>query len=304
MRRRRILIGRMQGSGMVEPVAAQAAQLRRVRRYYRWLDRWVRWNRAVRPWSGFDSLTVHRLLTDSETGENGPLVLHRLMLQGISLPPEPRVLDAGCGYGGTALDLQPRIGGRWLGITISPIQLRHAEAEVARRGLRNHIRFRRRSYDEPLGEDFDLVIAIESMVHSADPAATVANIAAHLVPGGLFILVDDMSVERVPDDLVHDVEEAKRMWRCPVMPTERGWRAAFAAASLDVVRSEDFSVLVYHRPAAEMTALIERDRRRARRLGPLGLGVIAEANVGGLLLERLALQGAMQYRVLAGRKRA
>jgi SAM-dependent methyltransferase len=289
---------------MVEPIAAQAAQLRRVRRYYRWLDRWVRWNRAVRPWSGFESLTVHRLLTDSESGENGPFVLHRLMLQGIPLPPEPRVLDAGCGYGGTAFDLQSKIGGRWLGITISPIQLRRAEAEASRRGLQDRIRFRRQSYDEPLGENFDLVIAIESMVHSADPAATVANIAAHLVPGGHFILVDDMPGEHVPDALVRDVEEAKRMWRCPVMPTERGWRAAFAAASLDVVRAEDFSALVYHRPAEEMTALIERDRRRARLLGPLGLGVIAEANVGGLLLERLAVQGAMQYRVLAGRKRA
>jgi hypothetical protein len=50
--------------------------------------------------------------------------------------------------------------------------------------------------------------------------------------------------------------------------------------------------------------LNERDRKRARRFGWLGLGVIPEANIGGLLLERLAVQGAMQYRVLVGRKRA
>jgi hypothetical protein len=31
--------------------------------------------------------------------------------------------------------------------------------------------------------------------------------------------------------------------------------------------------------------------------------MIPEANVGGLLLERLAVQGVVQYRVLAGRKR-
>ncbi len=286
-----------------ELIDARAAQLARVQRYYRWLDRWVRWSRAVRPWSGFDSLTVHRLLTDPVTGENGPLVLHRLMLDDLPLPPSPRVLDAGCGYGGTAFDLQPKIGGQWLGITISPIQLRRARTEAARRGLHVQIRFERRSYDASLGGPFDLVIAIESMVHSADPAATVANLAAHLATGGYFVLVDDMPTENASDELHADVAEAKRMWRCPVMPTERGWRAAFAGASLDVVRSEDFSALVYHRPIEEMTALIERDRRRARRLGPLGLGVIAEANVGGLLLERLALQGAMQYRVLAGRKR-
>jgi hypothetical protein len=51
-----------------------------------------------------------------------------------------------------------------------------------------------------------------------------------------------------------------------------------------------------------MTRQIERDRRRAKLLGWSGLRMIPEANVGGLLLERLATQGVMQYRVLVGRK--
>lgn len=279
-----------------------ATQLHKVRRYYRWLDRWVRWSRAVRPWSGFDSLTVHRLLNDPVSGENGPLVLHRLMLEGIDLPDGPSILDAGCGYGGTAFDLQPKIGGRWLGITISTVQLRRAQMEAEKRGLGGRIRFKLQSYDEPLNETFDLIIAIESLVHSADSSATVANLASCLAPRGYFLLVDDMPVEPIPQELAGDVEEAKRMWRCPVMPSESGWRAAFEAAGLAVMRSEDLSGLIYHRPMEEMTRLIGRDRRRARLLGWLGLGVISEANVGGLLLERLAVQGAMQYRVLVGRK--
>jgi SAM-dependent methyltransferase len=282
---------------------ARATQLRKVARYYRWLDRWVRWSRVVRPYSGFDSLTVHRLLDDPTTGENGPLVLHRLMLEGIDLPPEPRVLDAGCGYGGTAFDLQPRIGGQWLGLTISPIQIERARAEADRRGLSDRIQFALQSYDVPLDRTFDLIIGIESLVHSSDPPSTIHNLASHLAPSGHFILVDDMPVESVPPALESDVAEAKRMWRCPVMPTERGWRAAFEAAGLEVVRSTDLSKLVYHRPVEEMTQLIERDRRRARWLAWGGLRMIPEANVGGLLLERLAVQGVVQYRVLAGRKR-
>jgi len=282
----------------------RAAQLRRVERYYRWLDRWVRWSRIVRPYSGFDTLTVHRLLDDPATGENGPLVLHKVMLEGIELPAAPRVLDAGSGYGGTAFDLQPKIGGRWLGLTISAIQLERAVSEARKRGLQEQIQFRLQSYDVSLNETFDLVIAIESLVHSADPRATVTNLAASLTPGGHFVLVDDMPVENVRRELRNDVEEAKRMWRCPVMPTERGWSDAFEAAGLEIVRSVDLSSRVYHRPVKEMTALIERDRKRVRRLGWLGLGIIPEANIGGLLLERLAVQGAMQYRVLVGRKRA
>jgi cyclopropane fatty-acyl-phospholipid synthase-like methyltransferase len=246
---------------------------------------------------------VHRLLNDPITGANGPLVLHRLMLEGIDLPREPRVLDAGCGYGGTAFDLQPQIGGEWLGLTISPIQLARARAESERRGLNDRVSFALQSYDAPLDRTFDLIIGIESLVHSSHPHSTIDNLARHLVAGGHLVLVDDMPIENVPDDLKADVAEAKRMWRCPVMPTERGWREAFEAAGIEIVRSSDLSRLVYHRPMEEMTALIERDRRRARWLAWNGLRMIPEANVGGLLLERLAVQGTMQYRVLVGRKR-
>jgi SAM-dependent methyltransferase len=287
-----------------DPVAiARAAQLCKVARYYKWLDRWVRWSGAVRPFSGFDSLTVHRLLGDPETGDNGPFILHRLMLEGVELPDEPRVLDAGCGYGGTAFDLQPKLGGQWLGLTISPIQIKRANAEATRRRLSEKIRFALQSYDAPVTGAFDLIIGIESLVHSSDPPSTIANLAAHLAPGGHFVLVDDMPLEPFPPHLRADVEEAKRMWRCPVMPNERGWRTAFQAADLKIVRSVDLSKLVYHRPIDEMTRLIERDRRRARWLAWSGLRTIPEANVGGLLLERLAVQGAMQYRMLVGRKR-
>ena len=106
--------------------AARTTQLRKVSSYYRWLDRWVRWNRIVRRYSGYDSMTVHRLMDDPVTGHNGPFVLHNLMLEGLKLPENPRVLDAGCGYGGTAFDLIGKIGGTWLGRTISPIQIDRA----------------------------------------------------------------------------------------------------------------------------------------------------------------------------------
>ena len=284
--------------------AARGAHLREVTRYYKWLDRWVRWSRVVRPWSGFDTMTVHRLLDDPATGENGPLVLHRLMLEGINLPPEPRVLDAGCGYGGTAFDLAPKIGGHWLGLTISPIQFASAQAEREKRGLEQRVRFALESYDAPRAGPFDLVIGIESLVHSSDPPASIANLAASLAEGGHLMLVDDMPIEPFPAAHAGDLATFKRMWRAPAMQTERGWRAAFESAGLEIVASDDYSPLIWHRPVEELTRLIERDRRRARLLFWTGLRAIPQANVGGLVLERLAVAGAVQYRRLVGRKRS
>lgn len=281
----------------------RASHLRNVTRYYKWLDRWVRWHRIVRRYSGYDSMTVHRLLTDPVTGENGPLVLHKLMLEGLTLPSGPQVLDAGCGYGGTAFDLQSKIGGQWLGLTISPIQFARAREESAKRALSDRIRFALESYDVPRAGPFDLVIAIESLVHSADPPATIASLAASMAPSGYLLLVDDMPVEPFPAEQTDDLNLFTRMWRAPVMPSERGWRAAFTAAGLEIVRSADFSQLIWHRPLEELTSLIERDRRRARWLAWTGLRMIPEANIGGLVVERLAIAGAVQYRLLVGRKR-
>lgn len=293
----------MQSFGSISAGDARCVQRREVAAYYKWLHRWVRWTKVVRRFSGFDTYTVHRLLTDPASGENGAHVVHRLMLDGVPLPRAPRVLDAGCGYGGTAFDLQPKIGGTWTGLTIAPVQFARARAEALRRDIASHIQFRLASYDEPLAGPFDLAIAIESLVHSVNPTATIANLAAALTPGGHFVLVDDMPVEDFPAALAGDLADAKRFWRCPVMPTERGWRAAFEAAGLDIVRSEDLSPLIHHRPIEEMNRLIKRDHRRRRWLALSGMRRIPEANIGGLLLERLAVAGVMQYRVLVGRKR-
>lgn len=296
----------VQFTALPDPAMARlrASHLKNVTCYYKRLDSWVRWHRIVRRYSGYDSMTVHRLLTDPVTGENGPLVLHKLMLDGLTLPPEPRVLDAGCGYGGTAFDLQPKIGGQWLGLTISPIQFARAREESVKRALSDRIRFALESYDVPRAGPFDLVIGIESLIHSADPPGTIANLAASMAPGGHLLLVDDMPVEPFPAEQTDDLKTFKQMWRAPMMPSECGWRAALKAAGLEIVRSADFSPLIWHRPLEEITRLIERDRRRARILAWTGLRMIPEANIGGLVVERLATAGAMQYRLLVGRKRS
>lgn len=61
--------------------------------------------------------------------------MHRLMLEGLALRPAPRVLDAGCGYGATMLHLAPKLGGEWVGLTLSPVQAARGMAVVAQRIL-------------------------------------------------------------------------------------------------------------------------------------------------------------------------
>jgi SAM-dependent methyltransferase len=281
--------------------AAQARQARRVARYYRWLDG-LSWFQERRGEAGHGALPVHRALADPEGGAPSPFVIHRLMLAGLDLPAAPSVLDAGCGYGATMLDLAPKLGGDWTGLTLSPVQAARGMAEVATRGLAGRVRIAVRSYDAPIEGRFDLAYGIESLIHSADPARTVANLAAALAPGGHLVIVDDMPEERLPDEAAARLDRFRRFWRCPVAPTRAGWIAACRAAGLEPVAERDLNPLLQVRGMEELAPRLATLERRARLPRLLGLGLRREAEIGGLLLETLQTEGFFRYRILAARK--
>lgn len=281
--------------------AAQARQAKRVARYYRWLDG-LSWFHEKRDEAGHGALPVHRALADPDGGAPSPFVIHRLMLEGLDLPDAPRALDAGCGYGATMLDLAPRLGGDWTGLTLSPVQAARGAAEIASRGLSDRVRILVRSYDAPVEGRFDLAYGIESLIHSADPARTVANLAASLVPGGHLVIVDDMPEDRLPDEAAARLARFRRFWRCPVAPTRQGWIAACRAAGLEPVMERDLNPLLQVRGMADLRPRLDDLERRARIPRLLGFGLRREAEIGGLLLETLQTEGFVRYRVLAARK--
>ena len=280
----------------------------RIARYYAFLDRLTQLN-VMRSESGSQAQPIHRALKDPRSPEEGggppsPTIIHRLIREAATLPEAPRVLDAGCGYGATAFDLQPQTGGTWLGITLSPIQVQRATAEAARRQISQHLRFALQSYDAPLPGPFDLIIAIESLIHSTNPAASIANLATHLAPGGQLVIVDDMPEPGLSPEDEADLALFKRMWRCPVAPPAPEWRGALATAGLTLTHEQDLTPLILLGNPADLRATRARQQRRAFWLGLVGQGLREQADIGGRTLELLHLKGAVRYRLLAARKEA
>ncbi len=279
---------------------AAARQARRVARYYRWLDR-LSWFDEKRAEAGHGAQPVHRALADPDGGPPSTDVIHRLMLEGLALPAAPRVLDAGCGYGATMLDLAPRLGGDWVGLTLSPVQAARGMAVVAERGLADRVRIEVASYDAPPPGRYDLIYGIESLIHAADPAATLRNLAASLNPGGYLVVVDDMPEEALPAEAARRLTRFCRFWRCPVAPTRQGWVDALQAAGLDLVAERDLNPLLQVRALAAVAPRLRQLERQAMIPRLLGFGVRAEAEIGGLLLESLQTEGHVHYRILAAR---
>lgn len=274
-------------------------------KYYNWLS----WFQRATSWfgqgGGYQSLTVHRLLTSSDPAVAGADVIHERILTTVLGTEGPRVVDAGCGLGGTIFYLHRRLGGQYDGLTLSPAQRAHAEREARRRDAAAACRFHLRAYDDDLRvivpEGADLVVAIESLAHAMDPAGSIANLAGALRPGGRLVVVDDVP----DDDLVEsdgDFAGFRSGWRCPAIARHGTILAALADANLAVQRDEDLTPLVSRRDPLEIERLIASNRRWRSWAGWTGAGELIDSLYGGLMLERLYQRGLMHYRLIAARR--
>jgi SAM-dependent methyltransferase len=268
--------------------------------YYDRLGRWNRVARLIGHDGGSGALTVHRALADPHAGGRPTFTrLHDVLLE--HLPPlkAPRVLDAGCGLGGTMLALAAALGARCVGVTLSESQARRANDAAARAGLADQVHAVVQSFDAPPRGPFDLVVAIESLAHSQEPRTSVSMLAAVLAPGGVFAIVDDMPEPAAIG--TPDLETFMAGWQCPVLTSEAGYREALAACGLEVRAAIDLTSSVRPRSRAAIGALMAANRL-AHAVATAPARQVLDAHRGGLALERLTRAGLVRYRLVVAQK--
>lgn len=312
---------------MNSPVGTRAAQAG-VPHYYSWISWFQDFAHRVGHDTGRSTMTVHRLLR-GDGGKRSGDVLHARLLAALtragvgppiaplgappfhgesaapSTPPPTRppyvVLDAGCGLGGTVFYLHQRLGGRYVGITLSPAQCDRATLAATERGVQGECQFSVRSYDEDLRDllpaGVDLVVAIESLAHSPAPLGTLERLARYLRADGRMVIVDDMPNANLPDDDA-DLQGFRRGWLCPVVARASELQRVASRAGLSMVCEDDLTPLVPRRSARVLAWLIAVNRILRAALGRTPARVLLESMWGGLLLERLYARKAMSYRLL------
>lgn len=273
-----------------------------VSRYYDFIYLWTQITNRFGAFREVAPHTIHRGLTNPKTGEFKTETIHELIAEAARDLAPIDGLDAGCGYGGTAMELHRMLGGRWHGITINRHQIRIAQRNAARMGINGSVSFALASYDAPLLSSFNLIYGIESLVHSPDPAHTMANLAAALRTGGRLVIVDDMPLDTVPERFKDDVETFKRCWRCPILPTAGGWKQHMDAAGLTIETDRDLTGMTGPREEGEIRSALDDLQRRGHWRDRFGLSLVSDAQLGGLMLERLLRARVIEYRMLVGRK--
>lgn len=145
-------------------------------------------------WKLDQSLGLHYGVWEKDTKNLTEAIrnTNRLLMEMGEVTPSDRVLDAGCGVGGSSIYLARQLGCRVTGITLSAKQVRTAQSFAERDGVNDLVDFQRQDYTRTDFADnfFDVVWAIESMETAADKSAFLREAHRVLKPGGRLLIAD------------------------------------------------------------------------------------------------------------------
>ncbi len=140
----------------------------------------------------------HGYWEDSESTKDAQLNLVRRLANKAGVRQGSRVLDIGCGLGGSSFWLARELDCEVVGITISPVQCWMAEQRARRAGLTAQTRFEVHDANSlDLGsESFDAIWIVECSEHLEDRRNFLRRCATTLRPGGSLALYAWLCAER------------------------------------------------------------------------------------------------------------
>lgn len=160
--------------------------------------------------------------------EDAILNTNRMLADMGSIHPADRVLDAGCGIGGSSFFLAKKFGCDTVGISLSKKQIASAKKLAASNGLADKCLFFNKDYTNTGFEanSFDVIWAIESLGSAPDKSLFFKEMNRILKPGGRILVADtfkpesyDISNEKIMQVMlngwaisdIHSIEEMKTL---------------------------------------------------------------------------------------------
>jgi SAM-dependent methyltransferase len=227
-------------------------------------------------------LTVHKHL------DHDPLIQFREAFGWVDQSGARLIADAGCGYGGFAVFVARQAPTLAVdGYTLSDVQQAVAQQALARLQL-SRSRVLVQSYD-CLERQYDAVVAIESLGHSPNVAATLRHWARQLHPGGVIVIIDELFRPEVSPAhpeihrFMQSLHFSLLLQRAPVGAMVQ---AAGLSTTAWVVLSDRYHV--HTRPDEECDRLVHAYQRHGVHLG----------YIGGMLLEKFYNRGWVDYVLL------
>lgn len=134
---------------------------------------------------------------------------NEILAKEAKVQPSDRVLDAGCGVGGSSIFLAKTYGCEVMGITLSEQQAKTATENARKYAVSDLVQFKVMDFTNTAfaDESFDVVWGMESICHAGDKLKFVNEAYRLLKPGGRLIIADGFSNA----GKVYDAKEETRM---------------------------------------------------------------------------------------------
>jgi len=228
--------------------------------------------------------------------------LIRRLVGWAGIPPGARVLDIGCGLGGSSLWLARHLGCSVTGITLSRVQAWLAGRRARAAKLSDRVGFQVMDANHLAlpPESYDAVWVIECSEHLTDKAAFLASCARVLRPGGRLALCAWLSAAQ-PGDRAGErlVAEVCRSMLCPSLAHRDEYVDWMQQGGFEAIEAED----VTRRVERTWDHGIEIVRTSRLRFLLWFLGARVREFIASFeTIRRAYAEGAMAYGMFTGRK--
>nr|QLI49052.1 truncated N-methyltransferase [Gloriosa superba] len=146
-----------------------------------------------------------RSLPDHQTAQIR-MIEEALRFAGVSDDPSKkpkRILDVGCGIGGSSLYLAKKYGAKCHGINLSPFQIQRAQSLAMSAGLTDKVSFEiADAQNQPFPDGhFDLVWVLETAEHMPEKSKFIGELARVTAPGGIVIITSWCQRDLLPSEV-------------------------------------------------------------------------------------------------------
>src|SRR3989338_5472207 len=127
--------------------------------------------------------------TGKETKEEAQENLTKLLIDRGGFQEHQRILDVGCGIGGSSIYLAKNLKANVTGITISPIQIEMAYKNALKEKVNIDFKLMD-AEDMNLKKEFDIIWSVEALSHLNDQKTFFKNASKLLLKNGKFAIID------------------------------------------------------------------------------------------------------------------
>ena len=191
---------------------------------------------------------------------------NELMAGAVTLGPDVRVLDLGCGYGSAARYLAANFGCSVTGTNISEKELELARNRSEEAGLDHLLSFEYGDFHHLKypGDSYDVVWSQDAFLHAVDKMAVLSECRRVLKPGGTLVFSDILVRRDTPEEdraIIYDRVKSPDIWDF------EDYREGLSSLGLQLVREEDWSSNVAPSYAWVRDGLLENREALLPRIG-------------------------------------